>query len=530
MSLFSTNIIVVGSGVAGLRAAIEAAQYGDVLLVSKGRLADCNTNEAQGGVAVVLSSGDTFQKHIEDTLQAGDAFCDKKVVETLVKEGPERVCELTEWGARFDKKKGQIAFTREGGHGMSRVVHAQGDATGREVEKTLLSMMYRTPAIRIMENTFTIVLMVNENTCYGIYTYSRNEGFVAVLSKATIIATGGAGQVYRETTNHQVTTGDGVAMMYRAGAEVWDMEFMQFHPTALYVAGTSRLLISEAVRGEGGLLRNKYGKQFMKSYHPQAELAPRDVVSRSIVQEMKHTGSTNVFLDLTHLPYPTLQKRFPNLLKICEEVKIDVRKEFVPVRPSAHYMIGGGKTDLEGRTTIRNLFACGEVASTGVHGANRLASNSLLEGLVFGYRAGTCAGETASKVARKRKKISYPSSFPLGMFPHLDLGDVGRSLTNLMTREVGIEREEKSLKEASGKIKFWAKYILSREFSSPQGWELQNLLTVASFITDAALQRKESRGVHFRLDYPRRDDKNWKKHIVIKKNETDRLPRIRLEA
>jgi len=529
VSLFTTDIVVIGSGVAGLRAAAEAAKYGDVLLVSKGKLADCNTNEAQGGVAVVFSSKDTFQKHIQDTLKAGDSLCERKNVEILVKEGPERVSELIEWGASFDKNKGKIAFTREGGHRVSRVVHAQGDATGKEVEKTLISVMYRTPTIKVMENTFAIDLMVSENICWGIYAYNPAEGFQAILAKSVVMATGGAGQVYRETTNHRIATGDGIAMAYRAGGQLQDMEFMQFHPTALYIAGTSRLLISEAVRGEGGILRNKYGQQFMKNYHPQAELASRDIVSRSIIQEMKRTNSTNVYLDLTHLAYSALQKRFPNLLKICGEVEIDVRKEFVPVRPSAHYMIGGIKTDSEGRTSISNLFACGEVASTGVHGANRLASNSLLEGLVYGARAGRWAGEVTTKMVTKKKAL-YPNLFPQRIFRRLDLGDARRSLTNLMTREVGIEREGKSLKEAKGRTKFWANYILSREFSLPQGWELQNMLTVAFLMIEGALERKESRGVHFRLDYPKRDDKNWKKHIIVTKDGTSGLPQISLEA
>ncbi|HIE43766.1 MAG TPA: L-aspartate oxidase, partial [Candidatus Omnitrophica bacterium] len=404
----STDILIIGSGVAGLRAGIEASEYGKVIIATKGKFSDGNTNEAQGGIAVVLSQGDTFTQHIQDTLSAGAGLCRKEAVEILTREGPERVKELFDWGAHFDSKEGDLLFTQEGGHSLRRVIHAQGDATGREIENTLFSRLYRCRNFRIWENAFAVELMVRDNTCYGAYLYTPKEGLYAVLADRVILSTGGAARVYRETTNHRVATGDGIAMVYRAGGELQDMEFLQFHPTALYVAGASRLLISEAVRGEGGILKNKYGERFMVKYHPQADLAPRDVVSRAILDEMKMTESTNVYLDVRGIPYSTLKKRFPNLASICKEVGLDIRRDLIPVRPSAHYTIGGVRVDLNGRTSIRNLFACGETASSGVHGANRLASNSLLEGLVFGYRVGKEAGISLCREIKRVKKIVYP--------------------------------------------------------------------------------------------------------------------------
>ena len=526
----ATDILVIGGGVAGLEAALVASKYGKVIIATKKKLYDCNTNEAQGGIAAVLSGDDTYAKHISDTLKVGNGLCGERAVEILVKEGPERVKELINIGANFDSKKGDFLFTQEGGHSVKRIIHAQGDATGREVEKTLVSCVrsahcgfksktfYSPRNIKIFENTFCIDLIVDDNKCFGAYMFTAKEGFFPVFADKVILASGGAGQVYRETTNHAVATGDGIAMVYRAGGELQDMEFIQFHPTALYVAGTSRLLISESVRGEGGILRNKFGEEFMGKYHPSGDLAPRDIVSRAILQEMKNTDSPNVYLDIKKMPYSIVKKRFPNLVSICEKVGLNVNKSLIPVRPSAHYTIGGVKADLKGRTSINGLFACGEVSCSGVHGANRLASNSLLEGLVFGYRAASEAGETF-----KKKKLIEKSNFyktvPAHLSFNLDLEDIKNSLKSYMTRDVGIEREGDKLKEAEDKIKFWMDYVFAREFSSPKGWELQNMLTVASLMVKSTLIRKESRGVHYRLDYPKRNDKIWKKHIIFKKEK-----------
>ncbi len=526
----TTNVLVIGSGVAGLEAALVASRYGKVIIATKKKLPDCNTNEAQGGVAVVLSRQDTYKKHIEDTLKVGSGLCRKEAVEILIKEGPKRVKELVDIGARFDSKNGNFLFTREGGHSVKRIIHAQGDATGREIEKTLVSCacnlpcgfknkyFYSSKNIRILENAFCADLIVENNKCFGVYMFTAKEGLFPVFADKVILASGGAGQVYRETTNHTVATGDGIAMVYRAGGELEDMEFIQFHPTALYVAGTSRLLISESVRGEGGVLRNKYGEKFMTKYHQSGDLAPRDVVSRAIVQEMKNTEATNVYLDVRSLPYSQVRKRFPNLVNICEKVGLNVSKNLVPVRPSAHYTIGGVKVDLKTRTSINNLFACGEVSCSGVHGANRLASNSLLEGLVFGCRAGEEAGQTLGE-AVKNKKLIYPRKYLSNLPFNLDIEDIKNSLRSYMTRDVGIERKGDRLKEAEDRIQFWMDYVLAREFSSLKGWELQNMLTVASLMVKSALIRKESRGVHYRLDYPKRNDKIWRKHIILQKDK-----------
>ncbi len=525
-----TDILVIGSGVAGLEAALVASRYGKVTVTTKKKISDCNTNEAQGGVAAVLSEHDTYAGHISDTLTVGNGLCSKKAVEVLVKEGPQRVRELISIGANFDNKNGNLLFTREGGHSVKRIIHAQGDATGREIEKTLVSCVHNlrcgfknktSKNIRILENAFCVDLIVGKNKCFGAYIFTAKKGLFPIFADKVILASGGAGQVYRETTNHAVATGDGIAIVYRAGGELQDMEFIQFHPTALYVAGTSRLLISESVRGEGGILRNKFGEEFMKKYHPSGDLAPRDIVSRAIVQEMKNTDSPHVYLDVRKMPYSIVKKRFPNLVSICEKVGLNVSKSLIPVRPSAHYTIGGVKADLKGRTSINGLFACGEVSCLGVHGANRLASNSLLEGLVFGYRAGKEAGETLKNKKRIERMI-YPKTHPAHLPFNLDLEDIKNSLKSYMTRDVGIERREDKLKEARDKIEFWMDYVLAREFSTPKGWELQNMLTVASLIVKSALIRKESRGVHYRLDYPKKNDKTWKKHIVLKKEENSR--------
>ncbi|ODS33703.1 MAG: L-aspartate oxidase [Candidatus Scalindua rubra] len=400
-------------------------------------------------------------------------------------------------------------------------MRARGDSTGKEIEETLISTVKNHSHIRVFEHTFALDLLVSNNTCNGIIAWRSCEGKILIWAKRTILASGGCGQVYRETTNPEIATGDGIAMAYRAGVKLQDLEFVQFHPTTLYVAGAERILISETVRGEGGILKNKYGEMFMPKYHPNAELAPRDIVSRSILREIHKTDYTHVYLDVRHISKEKLSNRFPKIKKSCASFGIDITKQLIPVHPSAHYMIGGIKVDKNGRTSVKNLYACGEVSCTGLHGANRLGSNSLLEGLVFGYRAGNMAGKESGKKKKDLSPRSFKETAKSHLYSELDLEDVKNSLKSLMWRSVGIERDGKCLKEAIENIKHWSKYIISNEFSSPLGWEVQNMLIVSILISSSASRRCESRGVHYRLDYLDTDDKHWKKHIIVHNGKYD---------
>ncbi len=519
-----TDTLIVGSGVAGLSSAIHAAKDGSVLIVTKAKINENCTEYAQGGIAAGLCPEDSFEEHINDTLRTGQGLCDAVIVSGVIREGTKRVKELIDWGAKFDKENGELIFTKEGGHSHPRILRARGDSTGKEIEDTLVSMVNKHPNIRVFEYTFAIDLLVNNNTCDGIIAWRSREGKMLIWAKQIILASGGCCQVYRETTNPEIATGDGIAMAYRAGVELQDLEFVQFHPTTLYVAGAERVLISETVRGEGGILKNKNGERFMPKYHPKAELAPRDVVSRSILLEIYRTGHTHVYLDVRHISEKKLSTRFPKIKKLCASFGIDISRQLIPVHPSAHYMIGGIKVDQGGRTNIKNLYACGEVSCTGLHGANRLGSNSLLECLVYGYRA----SREISRELRKMKDGLSPHSFKEisrnDRHCELDLEDVKNSLKSLMWRNVGIERDDKHLKEVVENIDLWCKYIINNEFSTPLGWEVQNMLTVARLISISASKRKESRGVHYRLDFPDNDDKCWKKHIVISNGKYTIIP------
>jgi len=510
-----TDTLIIGSGVAGLSAAIHAAKGGSVLVVTKTAINENCTEHAQGGIAAKLSRNDSFKRHIDDTLKTGQGICDDEIVSGVIREGPKRVKELISWGAKFDKENGKLVFTKEGGHSRPRILRARGDSTGKEVEETLINVVKRNPQIRVFEHTFALDLLVSKNTCDGIIAWRSREGKILIWAKQTILASGGCGQVYRETTNPEMATGDGIAMAYRAGVKLQDLEFVQFHPTTLYVAGAERVLISETVRGEGGVLRNKYGELFMSKYHPGAELAPRDIVSRSIVHEIRRTDHTHVYLDVRHISKEKLRTRFPKIKKLCASFGINITRQLIPVHPSAHYMIGGVKVDQNGRTSMKNLYACGEVSCTGLHGANRLGSNSLLEGLVFGYRTGSMAGMELGVKKEDLPPRSFEEPSKSYSYSELDLEDLKNSLKSLMWRSVGIEREGKHLKEAIRNIKHWSKYIISNEFSSPLGWEIQNMLTVSLLISSAAFMRCETRGVHYRLDHPGTDDKHWKKHIIV---------------
>lgn len=511
-----TNVLIIGAGIAGLRSAIEAGQHGNVVLVCKASLSDSNTWNAQGGIAAVLEKADSFESHIADTLATGCGISDTNIVEQVVRQGPDLIRQLLEWGTEFDKVSGQIDIGLEGGHSHPRIIHGHGDSTGRAIAESLISKVRANPNIKVIENFFTIDLITNgAGECIGAVGNTVRAGMQIIWAADTILATGGAGRLYRETTNPPIATGDGLAMAYRAGAALRDMEFVQFHPTTLYIAGASRALVTETLRGEGGLLLDVNKYRFMPDYHESAELAPRDVVSRAILSQMLKTGATHVYLDIRHFDKKHFKKRFPLISELCENFDIDVSKDLIPVRPSAHYMIGGIKTDAKSQTSIKNLYACGEVASSGLHGANRLGSNSLLEGLVFGK----IAGFEAARVAKTHKAhLKHPSihyKVALSDRSRLDTADVRNSLRSLMWRNVGITRREQPLREAQEIIRFWQRYVMDKVFDAPEGWECQNMLTIALLMAQAAEQRQESRGVHFRSDFAQTDNEHFARHIEL---------------
>ncbi len=513
-----TDCLVIGAGVAGLRAAIEAAEQQNVIVVCKQALEDSNTYNAQGGIASVLNKSDTFDSHIADTLSTGCGICDEGVVEMVVRQGPQLVEQLLDWGAEFDLVNGHIAATLEGGHSCPRIAHAHGDETGRIIAETLIKEVKQNQNIKVIENFFTIDLLTNEDSrCIGIIGFDKQRGPQIIWAVNTILATGGIGQLYRETTNPEVATGDGLAMAYRAGAILQDLEFMQFHPTTLYIAGASRTLITETLRGEGAVLLDNKGRRFMKDYHEAAELAPRDIVSRAITEQMRKTESTHVYLDVRHFDKKHFAERFPRINQLCESFDIDVSRDLIPVRPSAHYLVGGVKTDSRAASSVGNLYACGEVASTGLHGANRLGSNSLLEGLVFGKIAGRSVSQGRKKAVSHIKHPRIRHQFPSSDRTILDTADVRNSLRALMWRNVGITRSAQPLAECQEIIKFWQSYVMDKTFDSPQGWQCQNMLAVCLLVAKSAQMRRESRGVHFRRDFPDTDDKNFKKHTEISK-------------
>ena len=524
------DCVIVGGGVAGLRAAIEAADRRNggpqretgrlgnpnVIVVCKAGLEESNTWNAQGGIASVLREDDTFEAHVADTLRTGGGIADRVVVEQVVRQGPELVRQLQEWGAGFDLVDGRIDTTLEGGHSHARILHAHGDETGRAIAETLIRKVRSKANIRVIENFFTIDLLTDkENRCIGILGYSRDSGLQIVWAANTILATGGGGQLYRETTNPAVATTDGLAMAYRVGAILRDLEFVQFHPTTLYIAGASRALITETLRGEGAYLLDTKGRRFMADYDEAGELAPRDVVSRAILAQMRKTDATHVYLDVRHLDKEYFARRFPLISDLCESFDIDVSHDLIPVRPSAHYMIGGVRTDAMARTNIENLYACGEVASTGLHGANRLGSNSLLEGLVFGTLAGRAVStsEPSDITSLKHPAIRY--NIPASDRSRLDTADVRNSMRSLMWRNVGITRKAQPLAEAQEIIRFWHRYVMDKVFDTPEGWECQNMLTTSQLVAHCAELRKESRGVHYRMDHTQTDDKRFRKHTEI---------------
>ncbi|MEY4393483.1 MAG: L-aspartate oxidase, partial [Planctomycetota bacterium] len=508
-----TDILVIGGGIAGLRAALAVPDDLRVLVITKDKINQSNSSYAQGGIAGVMSPEDRFENHIEDTLVAGAGLCNAEIARMVVREAPGQIQDLVSMGTEFDKHEGQIALGREGGHSHHRIVHALGDATGHEVMRAIIKQARESDTIELWEKTFTLDLITHQGKCVGALVHRHRRGKLLIWAKQTILASGGVGMVYRETTNPPVATGDGMAAAYRAGATLRDMEFMQFHPTVLYVAGSSRFLISEAVRGEGAYLRDKNGHRFMPDEDSRAELAPRDVVAQAIVRTMDKTQHPNVYLDLSHLDPARVMSRFPGIAKVCGNFGIDITKDPIPVRPGAHYMIGGVVVDLEGRTTIPGLWGAGEVTSSGLHGANRLASNSLLEGLVYGKLCALGAVREARKMSDKFEVPAIDMTFRPDNDGDLDINDVTNSLRSLMVRHMGIVRTEADLAEAEKTVVFWCRYALRREFQSRQGWELANLLTVARLMIWSARNRTESRGTHFRLDYPQKNDAEWLRHL-----------------
>ena len=515
------DVLVIGGGIAGTRAALEIDPSLRTVIVTKDQISHSNSAWAQGGIAGVLDPLDDFSSHVADTVAAGKGMCDQDVVEFVVREAPDRIRELIHYGTAFDKVKGEIALTLEGGHSYPRVAHALGDATGKEVMRAMHQRAFDSDNIDIWQQTFTIDLLTRDGVCRGALVWNPNHGRTFVWAKQTILCTGGAGAMYRETTNPSIATADGHALAFRAGCEVRDMEFMQFHPTVLYIAGSSRHLISEAVRGEGAHLVDATGYRFMADYNDAMELAPRDVVSQAITQQMTKTAHPCVYLDLAPIGREKIRRRFPHIGKVCSDFGVDITTDRVPVRPGAHYMIGGVTTDTEGRTSLPGLWAAGEVTSTGLHGANRLASNSLLEGVVYGLRC----GQNASRLALDQTdSFSAPSLTSMPGIAHdsdeaLDLNDIRNSLRSLMWRSVGISRNDPDLQTARQQLDFWANYVCRRDLPDPVGWELQNMMLIGRVMAAAALARKESRGVHLRSDFPE-TTKAAAQHITVKASET----------
>ncbi|MEW6198360.1 MAG: L-aspartate oxidase [Planctomycetota bacterium] len=508
-----TDVVVVGSGIAGLQAALQAAEGGDVVLVTKDRAEQSATAWAQGGIAAALGVGDSPEQHARDTLEVACGLGHADTIRQCATEAPGIIADLQASGANFDRAGGGLSAGREGGHTVPRIIHAR-DATGQEVLRVLLDKARAHPRIRVFEQCFAIDLLTHDGQVVGLVTYHPKYRYQMFWATTTILATGGCGRVYRETTNPPVATGDGLAMAFRAGAVLRDMEMIQFHPTTLYVAGAARELITEAVRGEGAYLVTRDGRRFMPEYDDRAELASRDVVSRAIANEMRRSHAACVYLDVRHFPTGRFAERFPNLTRLCRDFDIDPEHDLIPVRPSAHYAVGGVVVDANGRTSLPGLLACGEITSSGLHGANRLASNSLLEGLVFGRRAGRLAAERARANRHLNSPLPISHLLPHSTRTELDLVDVFNSLTSLMSRNVAVERSGDRLQETLEIITFWARYVMDKLFDEPRAWETQNMLTVALAIATGAATRCESRGVHYRTDFPQPDPR-WHSHIDL---------------
>lgn len=525
--MLRTDFLIIGSGIAGLTSAVKLASLHpdkSVTILTKANTDETNTKYAQGGIAVVNDQEhDSFDKHIDDTIIAGDGLCNLDVVKVVVSEGPDRVNEIIEWGTRFDKNtEGEYKRGKEGGHSEYRILHHK-DVTGAEIERSLVEEIKKYPNIKVYNHWFVVDIITQHHlgylvtkatpdiTCYGVYALNLNTHETEkILAKVTLMASGGVGQVYRTTTNPKIATGDGIAMAYRAKARIENMEFIQFHPTALYEAGVSpSFLITEAVRGDGGILRNKAGEAFMTKYDVRADLAPRDIVARAIDSEMKKEGTEHVYLDCRHMDVEKFKNHFPNIYAKCKSIGIDVMEQMIPVAPAAHYCCGGIKTDIDGRSSIRNLFVCGECSSTGLHGANRLASNSLLEALVFAHR---CAMAMAAKVNTIAFKDEVPDWNTLGTIEPKEMILITQSLKELqqvMSDYVGIVRNDVRLDRAMARIDLIhseTEELYKTTVISPQLCELRNLITIGYLVVKGAQFRKESRGLHYNTDYPQKSD------------------------
>jgi len=511
------DVLVLGGGIAGLTAAIAAARRWRVGLLTKSTFDDTTTFLAQGGIAAALGPSDSPELHFQDTVNAGAGLCDEEAVRVLVSEGPDRVRELMDICPRFDKVDGQIVLGREGAHSVARVVHAGGDATGSEVSSALSEAARVGSRVQLYENEFVIDLLTVDGRCVGALTLNLDDGGLTLnVAMVTVLATGGAGQVYGRTTNPSVATGDGVAMAYRAGAAIRDLEFMQFHPTGLAVPGQETVqLITEALRGEGAYLRNAAGERFMIAYDPRAELASRDVVVRAMVGEMRLEGSDHVYLDATHLDAGWLQQRFPRVTAGLAEHGLDLATQLIPVAPVCHYFIGGVVTDVWGRTTVPGLYASGEVASTGVHGANRLASNSLLEGLVFSDRVVRDLDRYIGRLGEdvRRLRFDLPEAAEDG--GGSNAAAARRRLTSVVSAKVGVLRHGDDLRAALADLNALTSELRFGVLGEAE-YEVLNLLTLGTQIAKCALMREESRGVHLRDDFPAADDEHWRRHVTLR--------------
>jgi L-aspartate oxidase len=527
--VLSADVLVIGGGLAGASAALTAAREGAATVVlSKTLLTETNTAYAQGGIAAVLGPHDSFTRHLEDTLRVGAGLCDESVARHFISRGPEAVRMLEQWGMVFDQNPdGSLMLGREGGHTAHRVVHASGTRTGAVMQNALVHSLRVQPSVTVREGAFARDLLISDGRCVGVVCHSP-AGDLGIAAGAVVLATGGAGQIYRETTNPIGACADGLAMALRAGCELADLEFVQFHPTTLYIAGASRYLISEVVRGAGAVLRDRNGRAFMQDVHPDADLAPRDVVSRAILERMVELGDTHVYLDMSTIDDP--KGRFPTVAKICGAFDIDIAVEPIPVRPGAHYMIGGVHARPDGGTDLPGLWAVGEVACTGFHGANRLASNSLLEAALMGSAAGMRAAEEARLLPVPRLPRITPPAADGHEPPKIQLDDMLYSLKSLMWRQVGLLRNANGLKEAGERIALWQHYLRRAGMTGVRSFELANMLAVAGLVTSAAHRRTESRGTHYRTDYPQRDE-NWSRRsfarlgpdgVVVR--DGDRLP------